>query len=313
MSEMRSLRVAFLGNDAWSVPSLGALARSRHLVVAVVTAEPKPAGRGNRLTPTPVAAASARLGLPLLETSTVKTGSGFKRLSMSAPDVLAVVAYGEILPPVVLNIPAVAPVNLHFSLLPKLRGAAPVQTALLAGMTQTGVTTILMDAGLDSGPVILQRRVEIEPDDDAGSLGARLAEIGADLLVDTIDMLSAGPIAPIPQDEQLVSLAPKLYPGDRMLDWANPAIVLVNLVRALSPEPAATTVLRGEGLKILRAEAVEGAGEPGTIVEVSKRGFVIATEDGGFCPVRLAPAGRRVMSAEDFVNGHRPKLGERLG
>lgn len=313
MSERRSLRVAFLGNDAWSVPALGALARSPHLVVAVVTAEPKPAGRGNRLTPTPVAVEATRLGLPLIETTTVKTGGGFKQLSMCFPDVLAVVAYGEILPPVVLNIPAVAPVNLHFSLLPKLRGAAPVQTALLLGMTQTGVTTLLMDAGLDSGPVILQRPVEIEEDDDAGSLGGRLAEIGGDLLVETIDMLAAGPVAPVQQDERLVSLAPKFRAADRELDWDNPATVLVNLVRALSPEPGATTVFRGDGLKVLRAEAVPAAGVPGTIVEVSKRGFAVATADGGFRPILVAPAGRRVMSVGDFVNGHRPQVGERLG
>jgi len=313
MSETRSLRVAFLGNDAWSVPSLGALARSAHLVVAVVTAEPKPAGRGNRLRATPVALEAARLGLPLIETGTVKTGEGFKRLSMSAPDVLAVVAYGEILPPVVLNVPAVAPVNLHFSLLPKLRGAAPVQTALLAGMTRTGVTTILMDAGLDTGPVILQRAVEIEPEDDAGSLGARLADVGAELLVGTVDMLASAPVAPIKQDEELATLAPKFQAADRVLDWANPATVLVNLVRALSPDPAAATVFRDEVLKILKAEAVEASGEPGVIVEVSKGGFVVATATGGFSPVTLAPAGRRAMSAQDFVNGHRPRVGERLG
>jgi methionyl-tRNA formyltransferase len=312
MGETPSLRVAFLGNDAWSVPSLGALARSPHLVVAVVTAEAKPAGRGNRLRRTPVAVEAARLDLPLIETSTVKTGDGFKRLSMSAPDVLAVVAYGEILPPVVLNVPAVAPVNLHFSLLPRLRGAAPVQTALLTGMTRTGVTTILMDAGLDTGPVILQRAVDIEPDDDAGSLGARLAEIGAELLVETVDKLAAAPVAPVKQDEELATLAPKFRAADRVLDWDNPAVVLVNLVRALSPDPAATTVFRDEALKILKAEAVVASGVPGTIVEVSKGGFVVATVEGGFSPLVVAPAGRRAMPARDFVNGHRPMVGERL-
>jgi methionyl-tRNA formyltransferase len=313
MTETRSLRVAFLGNDAWSVPSLGALARSPHLVVAVVTAEPKPAGRGNELTRTPVASEAERLGLPLIQTSTVKTGEGFKALSTSAPDVLAVVAYGEILSPNVLHTPTIAPINLHFSLLPQLRGAAPVQTALLAGLERTGVTTMVMDKGLDTGPVILQREERILPEDDAGSLGERLAELGAALLVETLDMLASGPVAPKQQDPSLATFAPKFAPEDRVLDWANPAPLLVNLVRALAPAPGATTTFRGESLKVLRAEAVPATGDPGAIVEVGRDGFVVATADGGFRPTLVAPAGKRAMAGSDFVNGHRPEIGERLG
>lgn len=305
--------MAFLGNDEWSVPSLRALASSRHAVVAVVTAPPKPAGRGSELRPTPVSEEARRLGLPLIETETVKAGPGFKQLAASVPDVLAVVAYGEILPPNVLHLPRVAPVNLHFSLLPELRGAAPVQTALLAGMERTGVTTILMDKGLDTGPIILQREVPILPEDDSGSLGARLAEIGAELLLETVELLAAGPIAPRPQDPSLATYAPRFGPRDRVLDWSNPARLLVNLVRALSPEPGATTTFRGARLKILRAEVVAGEGEPGTVVEVDKRGFVVATAEGGFAPRLLVPAGHRVMPVEDFVNGFRPEVGERLG
>jgi len=247
MTETRSLRVAFLGNDAWSVPSLGAIARSRHLVVTVVTAEPKPAGRGNELTPTPVAVEAERLGLPLLQTSTVRTGAGFKELSTTAPDVLAVVAYGELLTPNVLHVPTIAPVNVHFSLLPQLRGAAPVQTALLAGLDRTGVTTMMMDKGLDTGPVILQREERILPEDDAGSLGERLAEIGAELLVETLDMLASGPVAPQPQDPSLATLAPKFGPEDRVLDWSYPAALL----RSDAPHFLATKLDafddRGEG------------------------------------------------------------------
>jgi methionyl-tRNA formyltransferase len=213
----------------------------------------------------------------------------------------------------VLHLPTVAPVNLHFSLLPELRGAAPVQAALLMGLRRTGVTTIRMDPGLDTGPILLQRAVPIEPDDDAGSLGGRLAEIGAELLVETVDLLARGPVAPIRQDEGLATVAPKLRAEDRVLDWTNPAGLLVNLVRALSPEPAATTTFRGRGLKVLRAEVAEGMGPPGTIVEVTKRGFVVAAADAGVRPLRLAPEGRRMMGGEDFVNGFRPRVGERLG
>jgi methionyl-tRNA formyltransferase len=309
----RSLRLAFLGNDRWSVPSLEALARTAHQIVAVVTAAPKPAGRGNELTPTPVADVGRALGLPVHEVETVKAGHGYKELATSAPDVIAVVAYGELLPPNVLNLPAVAPVNLHFSLLPELRGASPVQTALLLGLERTGVTTILMDRGLDTGPIIAQRSEPIGPADDAGSLGARLAVAGAELLVETVDMLAAGPVAPRPQDDSLATFAPRFGPEDRVLDWTNPAHVLVNLCRALSPEPAATTTLRGESVKVFRAESLSASGDPGTIVQVTKEGFVVATAEGGFRPTELAPSGRRRMSGADFVNGYRPDVGERLG
>ncbi|MEX2407215.1 MAG: methionyl-tRNA formyltransferase, partial [Actinomycetota bacterium] len=301
----RSVRVAFLGNDAWSVPSLRALAGSPHEIAIVITAAPKPAGRGNELTPTPVAEAALLLGLPLAEVETVKTGAGFKDLASSMPDVIAVVAYGEILPANVLHVPTIAPVNLHFSLLPRLRGATPVQTALLLGQDSTGVSTIVMDRGMDTGPVILQREEPIGPADDAGTLGARLAAIGADVLVESIDMLAAGPLAPRPQDHSLATFAPKFAPHERVLDWSNPAGLLVNLVRALSPEPAATTTFRDEGVKVFRAKAVDAEGEPGRIVDVSKDGIVVATASGGFRPLELSPASRKRMSGADFVNGFR--------
>ncbi|MEX0743169.1 MAG: methionyl-tRNA formyltransferase [Actinomycetota bacterium] len=309
----RSVRVAFLGNDAWSVPSLRALAESPHEIAIVITASPKPAGRGNELTPTPVAEAALLLELPLAEVETVKTGAGFKDLASSMPDVIAVVAYGEILPANVLHVPTIAPVNLHFSLLPRLRGATPVQTALLLGQDSTGVSTIVMDRGMDTGPVILQREEPIGPADDSGTLGARLAAIGADVLVESLDMLGSGPLAPRPQDHSLATFAPKFAPHERVLDWSNPAGLLVNLVRALSPEPAATTTFRDEGVKVFRAEAVDAEGEPGRIVDVSKDGIVVATADGGFRPLELAPASRKRMSGADFVNGFRPEVGERFG
>jgi methionyl-tRNA formyltransferase len=308
-----SVRVAFLGNDRWSVPSLEALARSGHTVGAVITAAPKPTGRGNRLTPTPVATAARALDLSLFEVETVKAGPGLGALEAARPQVLAVVAYGELLPPSILRLPALAPVNLHFSLLPALRGASPVQTALLAGLERTGVTTMLMDEGLDTGPVILQREVTIEPEDDAGSLGARLAAVGGEALVETIDRFAAGPVASTPQDEALATYATRLGPRDRVLDWTGTASDLVNRCRALSPEPAATTTFRGRGLKVYRGAATEATGEPGRIVEVRPEGIVVATGRGGFRPLDLAPEGRKRMTAADLVNGLRPEVGERLG
>ena len=306
-------RVAFLGNDAWSVPSLEALAASDHVVALVVTAAPKPAGRGNRPTPTPVAIAARRLGLELAEVATAREGDGFARLEAAAPDVVAVVAYGEVLPPAVLGLPALAPVNLHFSLLPALRGASPVQAALREGLERTGVTTIEMDAGLDTGPILLQREAPIGPEDDAGTLGGRLASIGAGVLVETVDLLAAGELEARPQDDRLATFAPKLGPADRLLDWSRPAGELVRLCRALSPEPAAITTFRGEPLKVVRAESAVAAGEAGRIVVVARDGIVVATGEGGLRPLVVAPAGRKRMSGADLVNGLRPRVGERLG
>jgi methionyl-tRNA formyltransferase len=309
----RRPRIAFLGNDAWSVPSLLALASSEHEVVAVLTRVPKPAGRGNELRPTPVARAARERGLPLVEVQTVKRGAGSDALAASRPDLLVVVAYGEILPQRVLDLPTIAPVNLHFSLLPQLRGASPVQSALIRGMRETGVTTIVMDAGMDTGPVIARRAEPIEPQDDAGSLGARLATIGADVLVGSAEMLASGTADPQPQDDALATFTERLGAEDRVLRWTSTARELVNRTRAMAPEPGASTTFRGEVLKVLRAETTAAAGEAGVIVEATKHGLVIATGEDGFRPLELAPAGRRRMTSPDFVNGYRPAVGERFG
>ena len=309
----RSLRIAFLGNDRWSVPSLLALSDSEHELVAVVTAVPRPAGRGNELRPTPVAEAARATRLPLVEAETVKEGPGRGALAASRPDLLVVVAYGEILPQAVLDLPRVAPVNLHFSMLPALRGASPVQTSLLLGLEETGVTTIVMDAGMDTGPVLLQRAERIEPQEDSGSLGSRLATIGAEVLVESADRLATGTAEPRPQDDALATFTKRIGPDDRVLRWTGRARDLVNLTRAMAPGPGASTTFRGEDLKVLRAEAVLASGEAGTVVEATKEGFVVATGEGGFRPLELAPAGRKRMTPSDFVNGFHPAVGERLG
>lgn len=310
------MRVAFLGNAAWSVPSLEALAASGHQVSLVVTRTPRPAGRGHRTAPTPVGQASARLGLPLAQVDTVRSGPGFEVLAASRPDILAVVAYGEILPQAVLDLPGTAPVNVHFSLLPELRGAAPVQRALMQGRTVSGVTTIWMDAGIDTGPILLQASEGVLPQDDAGSLGARLAAVGGRLLVETIDGLSAGTLLPRPQDEALSTTAPKLRPDERMLEWARPAEEVVNLVRAMAPEPGAATRYRGRGLKVLRAAVATGAlhAEPGEVVLASEEGLAVAVAGGeAALLLDVQPESRRRMSGPEFIRGYGPRVGERLG
>ncbi|HEX9311240.1 MAG TPA: methionyl-tRNA formyltransferase [Actinomycetota bacterium] len=311
------MRVAFLGNARWSVLPLEALAGSSHRISAVVTRVPRPAGRGGRPRPTPVADAARRLGLPLHEVETVKSGAGFAALAAARPDVLAVVAYGEILPKAVLDAPRVAPVNLHFSLLPELRGAAPVQRAILDGLEATGVTTIRMDEGMDTGPILLQAEEPIDDTDDSGSLGSRLAAVGGRLLVDTLDRLESGAIVERAQDEARATYASKLKPEDQWIAWDRPAEAVVRSVRALSPEPGATTRFRGRVLKVHRASVAPNApgstAAPGTVVGTWKEGWVVAAADGAVALEEVAPEGRRRMSGGEFVRGYRPEPGETLG
>lgn len=320
------LRVAFLGNAPWSVPSLEALAASRHEAAAVITRPPRPAGRGGKPAPTPVAEAARRLALPLTEVGTVRTGPGFDAVAAAAPDILAVVAYGEILPAEVLGAARRMPVNVHFSLLPRLRGAAPVQRAILEGLAETGVSTIRMEPRLDAGPILLQRRTTVGADEDAGSLGERLARIGGELLVETLDRIAEGEPEEQPQDEAQATFAPKLTRDDELIHWARPSDEIVRRVRALSPSPAAATLFRGRRLKILRAqtvlpgEAAESSGPqlPGTVAEMRAETraadrLVVAAEGGWVALLEVIPEGKRRMTAEEFVRGYRPETGETLG
>jgi methionyl-tRNA formyltransferase len=278
----------------------------------VLTRVPRAAGRGGAPRPTAVAEAARRLSLPLREVETVRTGTGLEAIGDAAPDVLAVVAYGEILSRDVLDIPRVAPVNVHFSLLPALRGADPVRRGILGGLKVTGVTTMRMDEGLDTGPILLQAEEPIG-DDDAGSLGERLAERGGRLLDETLDGLEAGAIEERPQDEARASAAPKLRPEEERIDWAEDPGRVVRRIRALAPQPGARTTFRGGTLKVLRARPVAGVGEPGAIVEVTKRTVAVAAGDGAVALEEVLPEGRRRMSAEDWARGQRLEAGQRLG
>ncbi|MGH2677175.1 MAG: methionyl-tRNA formyltransferase [Actinomycetota bacterium] len=307
------MRIVFLGSDARSVPALEAVASSGYDLAAVITRQPRPAGRGGSLRPTPVAEAARRRGLPLEETATVREGQGLERLRREAPDVLAVVAYGEILPPEVLETPRVAPVNVHFSLLPALRGADPVRRAILAGLEATGVTTIRMDEGLDTGPILLQAEEPIREEDDAGALGVRLAEMGGRLLVDTLDGLERGELRERPQDEARATSAPRLRPEEEWIVWTAPAQAVWRQVRALAPEPGARTRFRGEDLKVLRVRPVEAGGPAGSVLESSKDRMVVACGDGAVALEEVVPGGRNPMSGPEFARGRRPAIGELLG
>jgi methionyl-tRNA formyltransferase len=312
-----SVRVAFLGNDAWSVPSLEAIDGEPDLdPVIVITNPPKPAGRGSRLTRTAVSEAADRIGLAVVEVEGVRSGPGLEALAAASPDVVVVVAYGELLTREVLELSTFGAINLHLSLLPRWRGAAPVQHALLAGDDTTGVTVMRMDEGLDTGPILNQLIEEIRPEDDAGSLGARLARNGAMLLVGVLRMLPQGGVPAREQDDRLATRAPRLGPEERILDWAGPAEAIVRRVRALAPEPGATTAFRGEPLKVLAAATDRdpaSGGPPAAIVSSDERGVRVAAGSGSVRLIEVAPAGRRRMPAADWARGARFATDERLG
>lgn len=322
---MPPLNVVFLGSDRWSVPSLEAIVRAGHLVRLVVTATPKPSGRGHRTTPTAVAEAARSLSLTLLETDDVRGERERRAIADAGPDVLAVVAFGQLLPPDVLAAARLAPINLHFSLLPRHRGASPVRGALRAGDAETGVTTIRMVDELDAGPVYLRRSEAVRERDDAGTLGDRLALLGADLLVETIDRLADGDLEPRDQDPEAVTWTRELRSGDRRIDWSASAIEVVRTCRALSPDPGALTRFRGADLKILRADAISiderettppsdaAARVPGKVIAVDRDGISVACGNGVARLVEVVPSGRARMAAADFARGARIELGEKLG
>jgi methionyl-tRNA formyltransferase len=320
--------VAFLGNARWSVPPLEALTESRHEVALVATRAPRPSGRGGALTATPVADAARRLGLPLREVATVRDADGLRLLRDAAPDVLAVVAYGETLSADVLAVPRLMPINVHFSLLPGLRGAAPVQRAIMSGLRETGVTTMHMDEALDTGAVLLQTTTAVAFDDDAGALGDRLARLGGELLVETLDRLAEGTLNETPQDEAAATYAPKITREDEAVDWSRSSDEIARRVRALFPTPGASTTFRGKRLKILRVSASDAAvatdppAPPGSMFVPGKRltpeGRLVVVTGGGGDDFQLRidvvqPEGKRPMEAMEFVNGYRPEQGERLG
>jgi methionyl-tRNA formyltransferase len=319
------VRVVFLGNDPWSVPTLEALAAADDLEVAlVITNPPRPAGRGSRLTPTAVAEAARRIGLEVLEVDGVRSGAGRDAIRRLRPDVIVVVAYGELLTREVLAVPRLGTVNLHLSLLPRWRGAAPVQRAILEGDRTTGVSVMLLDEGMDTGPVLSTLEEPIDPDDDGASLGRRLATRGAPLVVDQLRALDAGTASPRSQDDTAATHAAKITAADRTIDWRQPASAIARRVRALAPVPGATTTFRGAPLKILRAgsrgrgverewgvEREEAPARAGALRVDADGTPWVAASGGEVALLEVAPAGRARMPGADWARGARIGPGER--
>ncbi|WP_129662987.1 methionyl-tRNA formyltransferase [Phytoactinopolyspora endophytica] len=308
------MRVLFAGTPDVAVPSLRAVMDSRHDVVAVLTRPDAPAGRGRKLTPSPVATVAEEAGVEVLKPAKPRDPEFLERLAAIGPDCAPVVAYGGLIPQAALDVPTHGWVNLHFSLLPAWRGAAPVQHAVLAGDDVTGACTFQLEEGLDTGPVYGLVTEDIRPTDTSGDLLARLAKSGATLLTRTLDGIEDGSLRAEPQPDDGVSLAPKLTAEDAQVDWTAPAMRVDRLVRACTPAPGAWTTFRGERLKLQPIQLERGrdgiaAGE----IIVEKTGVRVGTGSHAVVLGDVKPQGKREMPATDWARGVRPEPGERLG
>lgn len=305
------MRVVFFGTPEVAVASLRALLDApEHDVTGVVTQPDRIRGRGRTVTPSPVKVLAEEAGLPILQPETPKQEGFADALAALEPEMLCIVAYGHILPRAVLG---VAPaMNVHFSLLPRYRGAAPVQRALIHGATETGVSVFLLEPTIDTGPVVRRAAVPIDPEETAGELLDRLAPLGAKLLLEAMGGYASGAIVPEQQDDAEASPAPKISPEETEIDWSLPAARIVNLVRGLSPKPGAHTIFRGRRLIVLRARVVGSDGPAGALVAVEDEGPVVAAGGGGVLLLEVQPEGKRPMAGAAFVRGYRPEPGSPL-
>lgn len=307
-------RLVFMGTPAFAVPILKALLASEDEVVAVVTQPDKPAGRGKKLTPPPVKLLAQEHGVPVLQPTKIKDPEFLTKLRELAPEAIVVAAYGKILPREVLEIPPKGCINVHASLLPKFRGAAPINWAIIAGESETGVTIMQMDEGMDTGDILLMEAIPIGPEETAGELHDRLAALGAKLIVEALRGLKEGRIKPEKQPEKGVSYAPMLKKEDGFLDFTLPAEELSRLIRGLDPWPSAYAYFRGKLIKFFRPEAIneEVQAVPGEIVAVGEEGLLIATGKGLLRVREVQVEGKKRLSVADFIRGWRPRPGERF-
>jgi len=296
--------IVFMGSPEFSLPSLSALAE-HYRVVGVVTQPDRPAGRGRELKPPPVKSLAMELGIPVIQPHRLKDAAAMQQLRAWAPELIVVAAFGQILKPEVLDLPSHGCVNVHASLLPRWRGAAPIQAAILHGDAETGITIMRMDPGLDTGPILSQRAIPIQPDDTAGSLSEKLAQIGAELLIDALPGYLSGDIKPEAQDDSASTYAPMLAKEKGRLDPVQPAEQLARQVRAFNPWPGATLDLDKQRLKVQRAHALDAPTQlPGGRLIVEGQP-ALATGAGLLVLDEVQPPGKRPMSGADFLRGAR--------
>ena len=304
------MRIVYMGTPDFAVPALQRLAAA-HEVAAVFTQPDKPVGRKQILTPPDVKVCAQALGIPVCQPKSMKTDEALSLLKSYAPEVIVVAAYGQILPKAVLELPRYGCVNIHGSLLPKYRGASPIQSAVLNGDRVTGVTTMLMDVGLDTGDILLTKQTEIGENETSEELFDRLSQLGGDLIIETLTALENGTVTPQKQDESQATHTSKIDKSLCPVDFTEPAEKLHNQIRGLYSWPMATAQIGGKRVKIHRARLVDKSGKPGTILSV--RPLVIACGDGAIEIVELQPEGKKKMTAEAFAAGHQLKPGETVG
>ncbi|GAB4485004.1 MAG: methionyl-tRNA formyltransferase [Thermodesulfovibrionales bacterium] len=304
------MALVFFGTPDFAVPSLRALVESGEEVLAAVCQPDKPKGRGHQLSEPPVKVYARKHDIRVLQPKSVRTEEFVKEIALLAPEAIVVVAYGRILPPAILSVPRIGCVNVHASLLPRYRGAAPIQWAVIQGETKTGVTTMLMDEGLDTGDVLLVEETSINGDDTAQTLAARLSEMGAGLLVRTLRGLRAGTVKPVPQAGE-PSYAPILRKEDGQIDWTRKASEIANLVRGTHPWPGAFCFFSGERLTVLRAYPEEAGvfARAGTIVQITNDEVRVAAGFGTLVLTEVKPDGKKAMSAAAFFRGKRAAEG----
>lgn len=305
------MRVVFMGTPDFAVESLKKLYQSQHEVTAVITAPDKPRGRGQKLMPSTVKQAALEMHLPILQPTNLKSVDFINKLKIFNPDLIAVVAF-RILPEEVFMLPRCGSINLHASLLPRYRGAAPINWALINGETETGLTTFLLNRKVDTGAILLQRRISIAPDDDFGSLHEKLMIAGAELLLETIDGLESGGLKPKSQSANDASPAPKLTSETGLIDWSSSARKIVNLIRGLAPYPGAYGFLDGKKIIILKGRALTGIPdtEPGMVVQADpKAGLAVSCGDGAIEILKLKPQGKNAMGSADYVRGYHVETG----
>ncbi len=309
-----SLDLVFCGTPRFAVPTLEKLVAAGFPVRLVVTQPDRPKGRGLELVASPVKLSALSLNLPVIQPDRIKANDAFRaQLTALKPDAIIVVGYGRLIPQWMLDLPRLGNINLHASLLPRYRGAAPIQWAIAKGETVTGVTTMRLDAGLDTGDILLQKELAIAPDDPAETLSPRLASIGSDLMVETLRGLQAGTIHPRPQDNSHASLAPILKKEDGLVDFTRPAAEIVNHMRGFQPWPGAYTQFRGKNLQVLKAQPATDLLPPAELRVLGDRLVVGCGQETSLELLELQLEGKKRTSARDFIHGYRPQPGEKLG
>jgi methionyl-tRNA formyltransferase len=306
------MRILFAGTPAFAVLALEAVVAAGHRVSAVLTQPDRPAGRGLAAAESPVKQAAARRGIPVLQPATLKAPAVQDELRALGPDALIVAAYGLILPKAVLDVPRLGAINIHASLLPRWRGAAPIQRALLAGDRETGISIMRMEAGLDTGPVLLREALPILPDDTAETLHDRLATLGARLVVAALEGLANGALVATPQPVDGVTYAAKLDKQEARIDWTRPAVEIGRQVRAFNPVPGASARMRGTEIKVWQAAPADGTGAPGAVIAIDPEGIVVAGGSGALRLETLQRAGGRRLAAREFLRGFPLAVGERF-